>query len=147
MKPVLAFLRLYTNTNLGLFWTLVEVLLHTSLIQFSTSCSLLLLGERVRPVCKIYTFTCTCIRLWWRWENYHKTNSCWTHSSKHYHFLMEIIRVCDDKQNTTLMVIVCTSKQFKLLNFTKQQGGVFTLIKTETNMISQFSTFNFHFFL
>jgi hypothetical protein len=90
MKPVLAFLRLYTNTSLGLFWTLVEVLLHTSLIQFSTSCSLLL-GERVRPVGKIYTFTCTCIRLWWKWENYHKTNSCWTHSSKHYHFLTEIV--------------------------------------------------------
>jgi hypothetical protein len=53
-----------------------------------------------------------------KWENYHKTNSGWTHSSKHYYFLTEIIRVCDDKQNTTLMVIVCTSKQFKLLNFT-----------------------------
>jgi hypothetical protein len=48
--------------------------------------------------------------------------------------------VCYDKQNTTLMVIVCTSKQFKLLNFTKQQGGVFNLIKTETNMMSQFNT-------
>jgi hypothetical protein len=35
------------------------------------------------------------------------------------------------------MVIVCTSKQFKLLNFTKQQGGVFKLIKTETHMSSQ----------
>jgi hypothetical protein len=147
MKPVLAFLRLYTNTRLWLFWTLVHVLLHTSLIQFSTSCSLFLLGERVRPVGKIYTFTCTCIRLWWRWENYHKTNSCWTHSSKHSHFLTEFIRVCDDKQNITLMVIVCTSKQFKLLNFTKQQGSVVKLIKTETNMISKFSTFNFHFFL
>jgi hypothetical protein len=48
--------------------------------------------------------------------------------------------VCDDKQNTTLMVIVCTSKQIKLLKFTKQQGGVFKLIKTGTNMISQFNT-------
>jgi hypothetical protein len=45
------------------------------------------------------------------------------------------------------MVIVCTSKQFKLLNFTKQQGGVFNLIKTETNMVLQLSTFNFNFFL
>jgi hypothetical protein len=27
---------------------------------------------------------------------------------------------CDDKQNITLMVIVSTSKQIKLLNFTKQ---------------------------
>jgi hypothetical protein len=140
MKPVLAFLRLNTNTSLGLFWTLVQVLLHTSLIQLSTSYSLLLLGEPVCPVRKIYKFTCTCIRLWWRWENYHKINSCWTHSSKHFYFLTEIIRVCDDKQNTTLMVIVCTSKQFKLLNFTKQQGGVFNLIKTETNMMSQFNT-------
>jgi hypothetical protein len=147
MKPVLAFLRLSTNTSLGLFWTLVQVLLHTSLIQLSTSCSLLLLGERVCPVRKIYTFTSTCIRLWWRWENYHKTNSCWTHSSKHYYFLTKIIRVCDNKQSTTLMVIVCTSKQFKLINITKQQGGVSKLIKIETNMISQFSTFNFHFFL
>jgi hypothetical protein len=138
MKPVLAFLRLSTNTSLGLFWTLVQVLLHTNLVQLSTSCPLLLLGERVCPIRKIYTFTCTCMRLWWRWENYHKTNSCWTNSSKHYSFLTEIIRVCDDKQNTTLMVIVCTSKQFKLLNFTKQQGGVFKLIKTEKNMISQF---------
>jgi hypothetical protein len=41
------------------------------------------------------------------------------------------------------MVIVCTSKKFKLLNFTKQQGGVFKLIKTETNMISQFNTLIF----
>jgi hypothetical protein len=40
-------------------------------------------------------------------------------------FSQKNIRVCDDKQNTTLMVIVCTSKQFKLLNFTKQQGGVY----------------------
>jgi hypothetical protein len=46
-----------------------------------------------------------------------------------------------------LMVIVWTSKQFKLLNFTNQQGGVFKLIKIEIKMISQFSTFNFHFFL
>jgi hypothetical protein len=140
MKSVLSFLRLSTNTSLGLFWTLVQVLLHTNLIQLSASCSLLLLGERVRPVGKIYTFICTCIRLWWRGENYHKTNSCWTHSSKHYYFLTEIIRVCDDKQNTILMVIVCTSKKIKLLNFTKQQGGVFKLIKTETNMISQVNT-------
>jgi hypothetical protein len=146
MKPVLAFLRLYTNTSLGLFWTLVQVLLHTNLVQLSTSCPLLL-GERVCPVRKIYKFTCTCIRLWWKWENYHKTTSCWTHTSKHYYFLTEIIRVCDNKQNTTVMVIVCTSKQFKLLNFTQQQGGVFKLIKTQTNMISQFNTFNFHFFL
>jgi hypothetical protein len=50
MKPVLAFLRLYTQTSLWLFWTLVQVLLHTSLIQLSTNCSLLLLGERVRTV-------------------------------------------------------------------------------------------------
>jgi hypothetical protein len=140
MKPMLAFLRLSTNTSLGLFWTLVQVLLHTNLVQLSTSYSLLLLGERVRPVGEIYTFTCTCIRLWWRWESYHQTNSCWTHSSKQHYFLTEIIRVCDDKQNTTLMVIVCTSEQFKLLNFTKQQGGVFKLIKAETNMISQFNT-------
>jgi hypothetical protein len=49
--------------------------------------------------------------------------------------------VCDDKQNITLMVIVCTSKQFKLLNFTKQQGGVPKITKTETNMNSPFSTF------
>jgi hypothetical protein len=140
MKPVLAFLWLNTNTSIGLFWTLVLVLLPTSLIQFSTSCSLLLLGERVRPVGKIYTFTCTCIRLRWRWENYHKTNSCWTHSPKPYYFLTEIIRVCDDKQNPTLMVIVCISKKIKLLNFTKQQGGVSKFIKTGTNTISQFNT-------
>jgi hypothetical protein len=38
------------------------------------------------------------------------------------------------------MVIVCTSKQLQLLNFTKQQGGMFKLIKTGTNMISQFNT-------
>jgi hypothetical protein len=38
MKPVLAFLRLSTNTRLGLFWTLVQVLLHTNLVQLSTSC-------------------------------------------------------------------------------------------------------------
>jgi hypothetical protein len=76
---------------------LVQVLLHTNLVQLSTSCSLLLLGECVRPVGEIYTFTCTCIRLWCMWENYHKTNSCWTHSSKQHYFLTEIISVCDDK--------------------------------------------------
>jgi hypothetical protein len=147
MKPVLAFLRLSTQTSLWLFWTLVQVLLHTQLIQLSAGCSLLFLGKRVSSVGKIYTFTCTCIRLWWRWENYHKTNSCWAHSSKQHYFLTETISVCDDKQNITSMVIVCTSKQFKLLNFTKQQGGVFKLIKTETHLILQFSTFLFHFFL
>jgi hypothetical protein len=36
---VLAFLKLNTNTSLGLFWTLVQVLLHTNLIQLSTSSS------------------------------------------------------------------------------------------------------------
>jgi hypothetical protein len=35
-------------------------------------------------------------------------------------FSRNLLRWCDDKQNTTLMVIVCTSKQIKLLNFTKQ---------------------------
>jgi hypothetical protein len=43
MKPVLAFLRLNTNTSLGLFWTLVQVLLHTKRVQLTTSGSLLLL--------------------------------------------------------------------------------------------------------
>jgi hypothetical protein len=35
-------------------------------------------------------------------------------------FSQKLIRWCDDEQNTTLVVIVCTSKQFKLFNFTKQ---------------------------
>jgi hypothetical protein len=35
MKPVLAFLGLNPNTSLGLFWTLVHVLLHTNLVQFT----------------------------------------------------------------------------------------------------------------
>jgi hypothetical protein len=48
MKLVLAFLLL--NTSLGLFWTLVQVLLHTKLVHLPTSYSLLLLGERVRSV-------------------------------------------------------------------------------------------------
>jgi hypothetical protein len=45
---VLAFL--YFRTSLGLFWTLVQVLLPTKLVHLSTSCSLLLLSERVSPV-------------------------------------------------------------------------------------------------
>jgi hypothetical protein len=61
MKPVLAFLRLYTNTSLGLFWTLVQVLLHTSLIQFTINGPVSLLGECVRTVWEIYTYTCMCI--------------------------------------------------------------------------------------
>jgi hypothetical protein len=61
---VLAFLKLSTQTSLWLFRTLVRVLLHTQLIHLSASCSLLLLGECVRPVGKIYTVTCICIRLW-----------------------------------------------------------------------------------
>jgi hypothetical protein len=63
MKPVLAFLRLYTNTSLGLFWTLVQVLLHTNLVQLTINSPVSLLGECVRTVGEIYTFTCTCIRL------------------------------------------------------------------------------------
>jgi hypothetical protein len=35
-------------------------------------------------------------------------------------FSHKLLGWCDDKQNTSLMVIVCTSKQIKLLNFTKQ---------------------------
>jgi hypothetical protein len=35
-------------------------------------------------------------------------------------FSQKLLGWCDDKQNTTLMVIVCTSKKIKLLNFTKQ---------------------------
>jgi hypothetical protein len=50
---VLAFLGL--NNNLGLIWTLVQVLLPTNLVQLATSGSLLLLSKRVRPVGKIYT--------------------------------------------------------------------------------------------
>jgi hypothetical protein len=38
------------------------------------------------------------------------------------------------------MVIVCTSKQIKLLNFTKQQGGVLKIQKQKQNLISQFNT-------
>jgi hypothetical protein len=55
MKPVLAFLRLSSQTSIWLFWTLVQVLLPTQLIQLPAGCSLLLLGKRVSPVGKIYT--------------------------------------------------------------------------------------------
>jgi phosphoserine aminotransferase len=48
--------------------------------------------------------------------------------------------VCDDKQNTALTVIMCTSKQIRLLNFTKQQGGVIKIQQRNQNMISQFNT-------
>jgi hypothetical protein len=34
-------------------------------------------------------------------------------------FSRKLLGWCDDEQNTTLMVIVCASKQIKLLNFTK----------------------------
>jgi hypothetical protein len=40
-------------------------------------------------------------------------------------------------------VIVYTTKQIELLNFTKQKGGVFKLLKTGANMISQFNTLIF----
>jgi hypothetical protein len=50
MKPVLAFLRLNTNTSLGLFWTLVQVLLHTKLVQLTINGPVSLLGECVRTV-------------------------------------------------------------------------------------------------
>jgi hypothetical protein len=53
-------------------------------------------------------------------------------------FSQKLLGWCDDKQNTTLMVIVCTSKQIRLLNFTKQQGGVIKIQKQNQNMISQF---------
>jgi hypothetical protein len=64
MTPVLAFL--WLNTSLGLFWTLVQVLLHTSPVHLSASCSLLL-SERVRPRLVNLHVTCICIRLWWGW--------------------------------------------------------------------------------
>jgi hypothetical protein len=60
MKPVLAFLGL--NNNLGLFWTLVQVLLPTNLVQLTTRGSLLL-SKRVHPIENIYTFTGICIIL------------------------------------------------------------------------------------
>jgi hypothetical protein len=47
-------------------------------------------------------------------------------------FSQKLLGWCDSEQNTTLMVIVCTSKQIELLNFTKQQGGVFKRLKTGT---------------
>jgi hypothetical protein len=50
MKPVLAFLRLNTNTSLGLFWTLVQVLLHTKLVQLTINGPVSLLGECVSTV-------------------------------------------------------------------------------------------------
>jgi hypothetical protein len=48
MKQVLAFL--YYSTSLRLFWTLVQVLLPTNLVQLTTSGSLLLLSECACPV-------------------------------------------------------------------------------------------------
>jgi hypothetical protein len=50
MKPVLTFLRLNTNTSLGLFWTLVQVFLHTKLVQLTINGPVSLLGECVRTV-------------------------------------------------------------------------------------------------
>jgi hypothetical protein len=50
MKPVLAFLGLNTNTSLGLFWTLVQVLLHTKLVQLTINSPVSLLGECLRTV-------------------------------------------------------------------------------------------------
>jgi hypothetical protein len=64
-------------------------------------------------------------------------------------FSQKLLGWCDDKQNTTLMVIVCTSKQFRLLNFTKQQGGVIKNSKTEPkhaftiNTLISISLFNY----
>jgi hypothetical protein len=46
-------------------------------------------------------------------------------------FSHKLLGWCGDEQNTTLMVIVCTSKQIKLFNFTTQQWGVFKNSKTE----------------
>jgi hypothetical protein len=37
-------------------------------------------------------------------------------------FSQKLLGWCDYELNITLMVIVCTSKQIKLLNFTKQYG-------------------------
>jgi hypothetical protein len=46
--PVLAFF--YFSTSLGLFWTLVQVLLHTKLVHFTINGPVSLLGECVRTV-------------------------------------------------------------------------------------------------
>jgi hypothetical protein len=50
MKPVLAFLRLSSQTSLWLFWTLVQVLLHTKLVQLTINGPISLLGECVRTI-------------------------------------------------------------------------------------------------
>jgi hypothetical protein len=46
-------------------------------------------------------------------------------------FSQKLLGWCDDELNTTLMVIVCTSKQIKLLNFTKQYGVCFNDYRQE----------------
>jgi hypothetical protein len=139
MKPVLAFLILSTNTSLGLFWTLVQVLLHTNLIQLSTSCS--------PPPGWAYVPSgkSTCIHAYAL--VYGEGGRIATKPTLVGHippniniFSQKLLGWCDDKQNTTLMVIVCTSKQFRLLNFTKQQGGVIKVQKQNRHMISKFNT-------
>jgi hypothetical protein len=62
MNPVLPFLGL--NISIGLFWTLVQVLMHIDLVHLSMNCPFSILGQRIRTARKIYMFTCICISLW-----------------------------------------------------------------------------------
>jgi hypothetical protein len=124
MKLVLAFL--YYITSLGLFRTLVQVLMNTKLIHFIIYRPVSLLGERVGTVRQIYTFT-------------HAYALGYGEGGRitikptivgHIHlniiiFSQKLLEWCDDELNITLMVIVCTSKQIKLLNFTNSKGLCF----------------------
>jgi hypothetical protein len=46
-------------------------------------------------------------------------------------FSQILLGCCDDELNITLMVIVCTSKQINVFNFTKHKGGVIKIQETE----------------
>jgi hypothetical protein len=59
---VLAFF--YVSNNLGLFRTLVQVLMNTQLMHFTINRPVSLLGECVCTIWQIYTYTYICIRLW-----------------------------------------------------------------------------------
>jgi hypothetical protein len=59
-SPMLVFF--YVSNNLGLFRTLVQVLMNTQLVQFTIYRPISLLDKRVCTVRQMYTYTCICIR-------------------------------------------------------------------------------------
>jgi hypothetical protein len=144
MKPVLALLRLRTNTSLGLFWTLVQVLLHTTWFNSPVA---------TPSWVSVYVPSGRSTRLHAHALDYGEGGRITTKPTLVGHIHPNIIIFsqkllgCVIINKTLLWWWLCAHLSNLSYLTSPNNKGVSKLIKTETNMISQFSTFNFHFFL